>query len=212
MRPGAGYLPTLALGRPRGPSTSARRVRTLRKPPRQVYRIYSEEEFLRAEDWPAEAELDHAAIGDREPRSWGRVVGIAALIAAVASVAGIVTMSEVRSRVGSDRRSVGRRIALGASIADRPVAIASEASSRIDRRAAGRKIRSHGRAPRAPAPIGRVDERHAAVERAPVVAQAYIPSRPHPVATVATVPATTVTTAKAPANGARPEFGFERQR
>jgi hypothetical protein len=197
MRPGAGYLPTLALGRPRGPPTNAQHVRALRQTPRQVYRIYPEEEFLRAEDFSAQGGCDGATIRDRESGACGRLAGVAALTVAVAVVVGVVAMNEVRSRASSDRRTAGRRIAFGEP---------------VDRRAVPGKIRSHGRTPRAGARTRRIVKRPATVERVPALAQAYTASQPQPqpVAAVAIVAAKAVTTARAPANGARSEFGFER--
>jgi hypothetical protein len=69
MRPGAGYLPTLALGRPRGPPVGVPRMTLLRTSPRPVYRVYSEEEFLTGEPWsePADAEPADAEPADAEP-------------------------------------------------------------------------------------------------------------------------------------------------
>jgi hypothetical protein len=75
MRPGAGYLPTLALGRPRGSPVGVPRMTLLRTSPGLVYRVYSEEEFLTAEEWsepletePVEAGLHFALLGEGEPR------------------------------------------------------------------------------------------------------------------------------------------------
>jgi hypothetical protein len=56
MRPGAGYLPTLALGRPRGPATGVAHMTLLRRRPRELYRVYGEDEFLTIDDWLDEAE------------------------------------------------------------------------------------------------------------------------------------------------------------
>jgi hypothetical protein len=136
MRPGAGYLPTLALGRPRGLPAGVSRMTLLRTSPRPVYRVYSEEEFLAAEERsepvatePVEAELRFASPGDGEPffaspgdgepffappgdgepRLWGRIAALAALAAAVVVVVGVVAMNEMRSRVATERRLADRR-------------------------------------------------------------------------------------------------------
>jgi hypothetical protein len=209
MRPGAGYLPTLALGRPRGPPTGARHVRVPSRRPRQVYRLYTEEEFLNADDllgseW-GEAPRDCSPIGSSAPSPWGRRAGIAAA-AALALVAGVVAIDELRHGAGGGRRSAGRMIALGEPGAGRPAPLLGGRSSRtraigasrpLDRRAVGRSLRDRGRSPRTDAV--QPAARHA-------VAQAVADARSHPASTttraatsVARSTAETPTAASAPA-------------
>ncbi len=80
----------------------------LRSTPRQVYRIYSEEEFFAAEDWQADAQAEFALSGQedprREPRQWGRFAALAALASVVAAIVGVVALNAPRSGSGSDRR------------------------------------------------------------------------------------------------------------
>lgn len=233
MRPGAGYLPTLALGRPRGSPTRARHVRAPSRGSRQAYHLYTEEEYLNAEDllgseW-GEAPRDCSPVGACAPSPWGRRAGIAALTASLAVVAGVVAIDELRHGVGGE--SAGRMIALGASAEKRPgdrsVAIDPEAPRPIDPGSASREMSRPGQARRAPVtdhPGRRI------TEHVPAVARAQIPSRSRPVATLATAPAGTAPAGTAPAGtgpagtapvaaptatassaarARRPEFGFE---
>ena len=87
-------------------------MRTLLPAPRQPYRVYSEEEFLAAEDWPepVDGEPACASIGARGTRPWGRVVALAAFCAVAVAVTGVVAMNEARFRAGSGRRFASRRI------------------------------------------------------------------------------------------------------
>jgi hypothetical protein len=226
-RPGAGYLPTLALGRPRGPPplraardvaapTLAPPMTLLRRPPRQVYRVYSEEEFLAAEDWSLEPPAEGPSSSP-----WGRVAGIAALTGAVAMVVGVVVMSESRS--GVSRRSTLGMLASNRSSRSAPAA-PPPSSQPI-----GRDMRRHGRAPRSPERPRRIAQwggaRELAQTRVPAVAAtstAALPPAPtppvapdpaptSPPATSPAPPPATTPPATASANSARAEFGFERQ-
>ncbi len=221
MRPGAGYLPTLALGRSRGcttepastdpgvatvvPATGALLVTLLRSAPRQAYRIYSEEEFLAAEDWQAEAEPvpgcepEFALLGgagQREPRRWGRLVAVAALASVVAAVVGVVALSATRSRPGNDRRFADGGITPAPSRArspqgSAPVGIVAERSS----------VRSLYKRPRPrirrASPVVRpvAARRPRPVGRPPITAHPYLPPQPPPPAETASVPTTAATTA-----------------
>jgi hypothetical protein len=195
MRPGAGYLPTLALGRSRGGTTEpacadrggatvgstagALQVTLLRSAPRRAYRIYSEEEFLAAEDWQVEVEPEFALLGQadphRAPARWGRVAGLAALASVVATVVGVVALNATRSRSESDRRLTGRIAARGGPslqiFADRSSVRPryQRSRTRIRRAVAVRRV-----AERRPLPVGRPRSTHA-----------YIPSQPPPPATTA---------------------------
>jgi hypothetical protein len=239
-RPGAGDLPTSVLGRSRGfalprglparrafpdrPAAEARAVRVtlLRSAPRPVYRVYSEEEFLAAEDWPSEPEPNRAsigqAIGRREPRRWGRVAAVAALSAFVAAVAGVVAVDKLRSRAGTDRRFAGGGIAPTAPRKYRPTqplpidrgsteAGGHSPSASIPRSTSipgstsapvsgsGDVSRRRRMRPASPT-IRRVAERHTVAARL-AIAQTRAPSRSHPAATAAISPAVTAATTAA---------------
>lgn len=190
MRPGAGYLPTLALGRPRGrtteplcvhlgvapagPPEGASPVMLLRPSPRPPYRIYSEEEFLAAEDCQVEVEPGFgedfepareltpapglALLGRTGPRCeskrWGGLAALAALASVVAAVVGVVALNATRSQPRSDRRFAGRVVAGGGSppgiVAARPSTRSFVASSRkpTTKRASVSIRRITGREPR----------------------------------------------------------------
>ncbi len=235
MRPGAGYLPTLAPGRSRGcttepaftypgvaragPQAGASRMTRLRSAPRRTCRIYSEEEFLAAEDCQVEAgvgpastftstfEPEFALLGlvdsQREPRRWGRFAVLTALASVVAAVVGVVALNAARSRSESDRGFVARIAVRGGS----PREI-------VDGR---RSIRPHDADPRrrsrrASEAVRRVAEhRPRSVGRPAIPAHPYIPPQPSSAATTVisetagtattTTTAATATTATTPAAG-----------
>jgi hypothetical protein len=166
MRPGAGQLPDLAPGRPRGASTSGPRVTLLQRAPRRVYRVYREEEFLAAEDRLREAALedwpDPPAAG---PSARGRVLGLAAMAGVLAAAAGVAAMLELRSTattriaLGPGGRGHSPQPAPGAPRAWRPIA---------------RDMRRHGRERR----VSQVHRRALAHGGARAVAQTSIPAVP----------------------------------
>jgi hypothetical protein len=230
MRPGAGYLPTLALGRPRGFTTEpacavpgvamvgsaagASPVTLLRSTPRQAYRIYSEEEFLAAEDWQVEAEPEFALLGHagprREPKRWGGLAALAALTSVVAAVVGVAALNATRSKPQSNRRIATRGGSPPEIVADRP------SIRRLDT-----PPRKHIR--RASAVVRRVPEHRPLPVGRPLSSERpYLPPEPSspaptstpasastPVSVKATAP--TATMATTPAGGADAEFGFERR-
>jgi hypothetical protein len=209
----------------------------LRRPPRQVYRVYSEAEFLAAADWSGEAvteewTLDGAA-EQPESSTWGRVAGVAvrganqgawrraaglaALTGAVAAVAGVVVLSA--------SRSTGRRGTLGLSADSRsPRSAASPAPAALpaSSQPLGRDRRPG--APRGPAAPRRTAQRRdvrevartgPAVAASPTAATLPAPTPPAAPGPTPTPPATTSPATPPPAtvsaNAARAEFGFERQ-
>ncbi len=211
MRPGARYLPTLALGRRRGPPVGEGRMRPLLPAARQLYRVYSEEEFLAVEDWsePGEVEPLRAAIGECGPRPWGRTVVLAVLSLVAVAVTGVVAMNEARSRAGSGRRFASRRF-----VPRLPSQGLSTSPLTINRGASGggsRRRLSSGRALATGRPIAERPT-HASP---PPAAHTFTRSQPHPSAVPPTPPAATATAATAAPNrtsasGAGSEFGFER--
>ncbi|HWX44644.1 MAG TPA: hypothetical protein VNY52_04900 [Solirubrobacteraceae bacterium] len=89
-------------------------MNTLRRPSRQVYRVYSEEEFLAAEDWCDEPEpvgVDFATSSG----PWGRLAGVAALSVTFAALLSVVAIDVIRSSPHS-----GKRIALPTAAGNRP--------------------------------------------------------------------------------------------
>ena len=113
-RPEAGYLPTLASGRlffarRRVLRRGGDRVTLLRRSPREVYRVYTEEEYLNGaglepavaltEGWPvAPARIAAHA------RRLHRVVGMALLAGAVGTVGGVVAANNPWAQRGVGRR------------------------------------------------------------------------------------------------------------
>jgi hypothetical protein len=95
-RPEAGYLPTLASGRPRG----VRREDTMTLPgraPREVYRVYTEAEFFATA--VADAELFEPVGGASisAERRRRRLAGVAALAGAMGTVGGVVAVTIARA-------------------------------------------------------------------------------------------------------------------
>jgi hypothetical protein len=202
MRPGAGYLPALAPGRPRGSSTPARRVTLLRSTSHPGYRVYSEEEFLAAADPLEQTERERAPIATREPRRAKPLLAVTALAAAFATVIGAVAIRELRSSMGADRKSNGRSLALRSPLPERPAGGGgSPASASVP--VASRAARSTVRQLPVPVATRRVAPHRAqlAAVRAPSVARTYIRSQSPPYTAEAVV---------ASAARVRPEFGFER--
>lgn len=196
-------------------------VTLVRSKPPQAYRIYSEEEFLAAEDWQVEAEPEFALLGRasprHQPRRWGGLAALVALTTAAVAIVGVVALNATRSKPQSDRRIAARRGSPPEIVADRPSI-----------RAPGVRPRKPTR--RAPVAIRRVTEhRPPPVGRPPIAAHPYLPpeppppaptpaqaptptSTPVPVSAPASTKATaTATAATAPARGADAEFGFERR-
>jgi hypothetical protein len=204
-------------------------MRPVSHAPRQPYRLYSEAEFLAAEDWPepVEAEPAFAAIGEYGPRPWGRAVALAALCAVAVAVTGVVAMHEARSRAGSGRRSASRRLLPRPPREGRPTS-----SLPTERGASGGDRRRRSPAGRAPVTVRPVAERHGQLSPPPA-AHTFTRSRPALARAAISAPATTGTTVTAPVeitapamappvetvavasdtatvSGARAEFGFER--
>jgi hypothetical protein len=114
-RPEAGYLPTLASGRPRARMllSGDPAMTLLRRAPREVYRVYSEEEFFAVgEDAllagsAASAGLSEPAVsvgaGDRRLR---RLAGAAALAGAVGAVGATLAVTDSRPAGGAASRTV----------------------------------------------------------------------------------------------------------
>ncbi len=210
--------PVVADGPGLDPEAGALRVTLLRSAPRQAYRIYSEEEFLAAEDWQVEAEPEFALLGQspqREPRRWGRLAALAALTSVVTAVIGVVALNATRSKPESNRGFAGR-------IAARRGSPEEIVAARSSIRPLGERPRKRTR--RASVPVRRATERRSLpAGRPPIPTHPYLPPQPPPpagtpvsmpasaVTVSAKATATTATAATPAAGGAGSEFGFERR-
>jgi hypothetical protein len=180
-----------------------RRGATLLRPtPRPGYRVYSEEEFLAAEECSGQDARDLAAGrstigGGGEARSRGRVAAAAALAAAATAMAGVVAMNAARSRAGTERRFAGAEADRGFAGGVAPEAYGeggSASSPTADRGSSDADPRRHPRARRASMAMRRVAERHPLLALAPPRA-AQVRSRLHSAARTAISPAATAATA-----------------
>ena len=240
MRPGAGYLPTLALGRSRGcttgppstdpavatagPTAGASRVTfhadASRSAPRQAYRIYSEEEFLAAEDWQVAAEPGRparpgpttraeargaASAGSRRwpPASrrwsqWWRSTGVAAIVAGRRFASRRIVRLRCLAKI--DRRAcrcTSRRSPAEIVVVDRAprrrFALRPSAANRGRRPSVSAVARS--RSPRTAQWPPITGAMHVSAPAATPVAAATAPTAAPSAATPATAAATAVTTA-----------------
>jgi hypothetical protein len=82
----------------------------LRRAPREVYRVYDEEEFLARTDCEASFE----AVAASSERRLQRVVGATTLVAITGVVGGLVVFTSLPAVVGGSRRSRGRLAAASA--------------------------------------------------------------------------------------------------
>ncbi len=169
-----------------GSTAGALHVTRLRSTPRQAYRIYSEEEFLAAEDWHGEAEPEFALRGQagrrREARRWGGFAAPMALASVVAAVVGVVALHVARSRSQSERG-----FAVGVATRGRsPAEIVAARSSAEPLDSPPRKRTRQGSVA-----VRRVAEhRPLPANRPPRSAHPYRSSRPTPPAEAVSVPTT----------------------
>lgn len=223
------------------PAAGATPVMLLRSTPRQAYRIYSEEEFLAADDWQVEAEPGYgsepeparevepefALLGQHRPRSprpWGTLAALAALTSAMVAVVGVVALNATRSQPHGDRRFAARIAARESSppeiVADRPRVRRLDMTSprthvrQVVRRVSERRPLAPERRPPLP------ERRPLRVGPQPISEEhPYLPpeSSPAPTPAPASTPAstgataTTATTTTPATGGASAEFGFERR-
>jgi hypothetical protein len=174
-------------------------VTRLRQASRQAYRIYSEEKFLAAEDWQAEAvtgvgvepasefEPEFALLGQagprREPKRWGRLAVLAALTSVVAAVVGVVALNATRSKPQSSRRTAARGGSSPEIVADRASIRPLDARPRKSTRRASVLVR-------------RVTEHDSRlVGRPPITAHPHRHPQPTPPAETASAPVTAATPA-----------------
>jgi hypothetical protein len=189
----------------------------LRREPREVYRVYDEEEFLAADRVGAEhqespapprAELPRQSVSMAEDAS-ARATGVrrfavpAVLIGAVAAVGGLVAASGMPSRRGIARRPDAGSGAAAASVT---AARTSPEQTTAERAAAGRPLRNRQH----------VGARQPSAERAPAGRRGGRPRHPSHGALArarATLYNAALLTASSRGEGPQPvlgEFGFER--
>jgi hypothetical protein len=136
----------------------------VRRRPREVYRVYSEEEYLNGAgaelagvgEWPAGVEPARHGSGERRLR---RVAGVAMLTGAVGAVGGVVALNGPWARHGAERGTEGLVAATHTKAVRRPASMAldsqaaparpvierASASSRARVSQAGRSFRHRGR-------------------------------------------------------------------
>jgi hypothetical protein len=211
MRPGAGDLPALAPGRPRarlerGPMT------LLRRAPREVYRVYSEDEFL--SDTTCQ-ELSRTFDGAARTQRRHRLASATLLLAAAGAIGGLVVLTSVESLAGGRRREHSRPTASSGSLAVvralRTSVWLPPRTARSDRPARGSASRPtgqrNGRALALRAPK-RTQDVAASSELARVHAGA--PAAQSPAVEVAASAGAQSPVAAAASEPGRAEFGFER--
>jgi hypothetical protein len=107
-----GELPALAAGRTRA-GIDGGAMTLLRRAPREVYRVYSEDEFFAA----ATPDEDQGTVS--HPNSAGhqlqRIAGVTILLAVVGAVGGMVAITSVSRVAGARRRGIGRLSAASGS-------------------------------------------------------------------------------------------------
>jgi hypothetical protein len=193
----------------------------LRRAPREVYRVYDEEEFFARAD---RDECFGSTGASGEPRL-RRVAGVTVLLAAAGAVGGLIAITSLSAATGARRRVGARRLATTGPPASARAASARAAAAHVWRaspsvdvlgrpsvrgqdlaQAAGRVVLvHHGGTPR----------RAAALQRAPVSEGSPEPAvreQSTPVAEATTAqPVSSVASASATAQRAgQSEFGFER--
>jgi hypothetical protein len=108
-RPEAGFLLALASGRLPPRRRGGGRMTRLRRRPREVYRVYTEDEYLGGAglevatvgEWPPAAEPARKGAGERRLR---RAAGMAMLAGTVGAVGGLVVMTGSWAHRGAGRR------------------------------------------------------------------------------------------------------------
>jgi hypothetical protein len=111
-RSGASELPALASDRTRARTAGVAMVTMLRRAPREVYRVYDEEEFLA--DAPYDERADASHVGAGEPRL-KRLATVTLLLAAVGALGGLVVLAGASS-VARGRRRGARTSAAAARL------------------------------------------------------------------------------------------------
>jgi hypothetical protein len=108
----AGELPALAAGRRRA-WVDGGAMTLLRRAPREVYRVYSEDEFFAAAA-PGE-DQGTASPPNSASHQLQRIAGVTILLAVVGVVGGIVAITSMSRVAGARRRGIGRLSAASGS-------------------------------------------------------------------------------------------------
>lgn len=144
-RPGAGYLPILAPGRLRARLRwkGGTLVTLWRRAPRQVYRVYGEDEYLSEGGTHVSDQHSRSPIHDEDSPPFidggsersrsGRLIGLGLLVGVTVGAAGLVVVNASRPH-GASSSGVVRRGP--ASVASHPQATASAKHSAVARRRA----------------------------------------------------------------------------
>jgi hypothetical protein len=188
----------------------------LRRAPREVYRVYDEEEFFARAD---RDECFGSSDGSGEPRL-RRVAGVTVLLAAAGAVGGLIAITSLSAATGARRRVGARRLATTGSPASARAVPAHlrRASPSVDvlgrpgvrgqdvAQPAGRLVLVHR---------GGIPRRAAGAQRAPVserLPELAVREQSTPVAEATTAqPVSSMASASATAQRAgQSEFGFER--
>jgi hypothetical protein len=174
-RPEAGYLPTLASGRLLARWRGGDRMTRLRRRPREVYRVYSEDEYLNGAgselatvgEWPVSVEPASEVVGGRRSR---RVAGVAMLVGAVGMVGGVVVMNDARSHRGARMRPASLVAATRPSrVVRSPIATGARAAP------SGRAVAPPSQTTRAR--VARTGQRRAATNSRPLASPAGVGTR-----------------------------------
>jgi len=184
----------------------------LRRAPREVYRVYGEEEFFACAG--GDERLEVAASGMGERRRLQRVAGAAMLLAAVGAVGGLIAITSL-SPVAGD----GRRVGAGLLAATGSLVASPAARAHVWRERAGsdgprhRSVRDR-QADRRSAPDPRADRarsvRRAGAPHMMAAVALRQPSAPIEAAAPASVARLTARASAGPQRSGQSEFGFER--
>ncbi|MGP0102885.1 MAG: hypothetical protein ACLPUT_14855 [Solirubrobacteraceae bacterium] len=185
----------------------------LRRAPREVYRVYGEEEFLACADRDERSESTTSGAGERRLH---RVAGATMLLAVAGAVGGLIAITSLSAAAGARRRVGARLLAATGSFTSSRVARAH-----VWREPAGsgwsaqRRMQESHAGPVRVAPRTRAPRRAAAPqlaiasERTPVVAVRR-QGTPIAVATPAQAVRLTASAAAQSQRSGQSEFGFER--
>jgi hypothetical protein len=223
-RPEAGFLLALASGRLPARRRGCDRMTRLRRRPREVYRVYTEDEYLGGAglevatvgEWPPAAEPARKGAGERRLR---RAAGMAMLAGTVGAVGGLVVMTGSWAHRGAGRRPGSLVAATRSPRGARSPAVVDSSAAPSWLAGARRSLVMRSRVARA----GR--HRRVARTRLPIhprggvaVVVDYVPRSSSGKASVTTFAAGGATAADASTGAATPraaagkqaEFGFER--
>ena len=127
-RSGASELPALASDRTRARTAGVAMVTMLRRAPREVYRVYGEEEFFADAPYDERADASHLGAGERRLK---RLATVTLLLAAVGALGGLVVLAGVSSVTRGRRRGARTAAAAARLVPGGPRRLGAQASSRV---------------------------------------------------------------------------------